>query len=109
MAALSDAEKQLLRSVTDQDLRTSLNLIRRAAEKIWSEESPRIIPGYTFHGLSHSQRLAGYAVKLLAAHDGGKLTEREMYLLLAGIYLHDIGMQCDVVRWPAIKARAEAL
>jgi hypothetical protein len=32
-----------------------------------------------------------------------------MYLLLAGIYLHDIGMQCDVVRFPAIRTRAEKL
>ena len=28
---------------------------------------------------------------------------------MAGIYLHDIGMQCDVLRFPEIKAAAEAL
>ena len=32
-----------------------------------------------------------------------------MYLLLAGIYLHDIGMQCDAVKFPEIKERAEQL
>jgi hypothetical protein len=32
-----------------------------------------------------------------------------MYLLLAGIYLHDIGMQCDVIMFPEIKKQAEQL
>jgi len=29
-----------------------------------------------------------------------------MYLLIAGIYLHDIGMQCDVTKFPVIKVKA---
>ena len=32
---------------------------------------------------------------------------QEIYLLLAGIYLHDIGMQCDIVKYPEIKEKAE--
>jgi hypothetical protein len=59
--------------------------------------------------MAHSQRLAGFATQLLDANDGRPLSAQEMYLLLAGIYLHDIGMQCDVVKFPPIKTRAEKL
>ena len=36
----------------------------------------------------------------------GNLSERERYLLIAGILLHDIGMQCDVVQYPEIREKA---
>jgi hypothetical protein len=109
MAKFSDAEKQLLKRVTEPRLKTSLAQLREAAEDIWSVEAPRIIQGYTDHGINHCERLAGFAAKLLDASDGLKLSPREMYLLLAGIYLHDIGMQCDVVRLAAVRERAEKL
>ena len=57
----------------------------------------------------HSIRLVEYADKLLQANYGNKLNEYEMYLLLAGIYLHDIGMQCDIKKFPDIKTEAENL
>ena len=46
---------------------------------------------------------------ILDANDRHKFSEQEMYLLLAGVYLHDIGMQCDVLNIPHIKNRAEIL
>jgi len=60
------------------------------------------------------QQAAGYSNKIIAddllkANNGSALSSEEMYLLMAGIYLHDIGMQCDVFRFPEIKARAEEL
>jgi len=109
MAEFTEVEKQLLGRIADNRLRTSLAAIRQAAEDIWAADAPRIIQDYTDHSITHSERLAGFAAKLLDANDGRDLSAQEMYLLLAGIYLHDIGLQCDVVKFPAIKARAEAL
>jgi hypothetical protein len=109
MARFSDIEEQLLKRVSDDRLRASLTMIRQAMEDIWAADVPRIIQDYTDHGVKHSERLAGFASKLLEANDGRDLSAQEMYLLLAGIYLHDIGMQCDIVRFPEIKGRAEEL
>jgi hypothetical protein len=110
MAKFSETEEKLLKSIKKDDpLHTSLSKIREAMEDIWAPDAPRIIQDYTDHGVEHSKRLAGFAYKLLEANDGSLLTSQEMYLLLASIYLHDIGMQCDVLKFPEIKAIAESL
>ncbi|MBN8580813.1 MAG: NACHT domain-containing protein [Anaerolineae bacterium] len=109
MAKFSDTEKKLLESISDDRLLTSLSKIREAMEDIWSSDAPRIIQDYTDHGVEHCKRLASFASKLLEANDGSPLSSQEMYLLLASIYLHDIGMQCDVLKFPEIKAVAESL
>lgn len=109
MAEPTSAEKQLLRLVKDPDLVRSLAEIRAASEAIWSADAPRIIRDFTDHGIAHSQRLSERAVQLLSANTGDPLTSQEAYLVLAGIYLHDIGMQCDVIHHPDVKARAEEL
>ena len=109
MAEFTAIEKQLLKSVTDSRLQTSLAAIREAAEDIWAPDAPRIIKDYTDHGIAHSERIVGFVAKLLEANDGHPLSSQEMYLLLAGIYLHDIGMQCDTVKFPKIKIHAEKL
>jgi tetratricopeptide (TPR) repeat protein len=100
---------QLRKQITNPRLVNSLDMIRQAAEDIWGPDTPRIIHGYTGHGIPHSERVAGFVARLLDANSGQDLSPEEMYLLLAGVYLHDIGMQCDVVRFPEIKARAERL
>jgi len=109
VARFTDIEEQLLRDVTEDRLRTSLAAIREAMEDIWADDAPRIVQDFTDHGEEHSRRLARFAFKLLKANFGQHLSAQEMYLLLAGIYLHDIGMQCDVVKFPEIKARAGVL
>jgi hypothetical protein len=109
MPEMNQIERRLFQRISDDHLRTSLTLIRQATAAIWSGDAPRIIPGFTDHGLAHSQRLAGFATKLLKANNGAKPTSEELYLLVAGIYLHDIGMQCDVLRFPEVKATAERL
>jgi|GEM_PF-3255706 len=109
MAKFTEIEERLLECVTDDRLRTSLAAIRQSAEDIWATDAPRIVQDYTDHGITHSERLAGFAAKLLEANEGRSLSAQQMYLLLAGIYIHDVGMQCDVVRFPEIKTRAEAL
>ncbi|MDD1754928.1 MAG: hypothetical protein LUQ63_04845 [Methanothrix sp.] len=109
MGDFTDAEKKLLMNVTDSRLRSNLEMIREAAEDIWAEDSTRVVQFYTDHGIKHSERLAGIVDDLLKANNGSALSSEEMYLLLAGIYLHDIGMQCDILRFPEIKANAEKL
>ena len=109
MAEFMDIEKQLMERIAESRLRESLALIRNAVENIWADDAPRIIQDYTDHGIHHSERLVDYTAQLLAINDGRPLSSKETYLLMAGIYLHDIGMQCDVVKYPAIKARAETM
>ena len=102
-------EQQFQERVAEHHLRTSLALIRQAAENIWASDAPRIVQDFTDHGIEHSNRLMYFAAKLLDTNDGRPLSSQEIYLLLAGIYLHDIGMQCDVINFPEIKSRAEEL
>ncbi len=109
MAKFTEIEIEILKQVTDDRLQSSLEKIREAVEDIWADDAPRVIQDYTDHGIKHSERLVNFANNLLKANDGRELTAQETYLLLAGIYLHDIGMQCDVVKFPKIKERAEAL
>ena len=109
MADFTEAETRLLENVTESRLRSNLEKIREAAEDIWAEDTTRIVQFYTDHGIKHSERLAIIADDLLKANNGSALSSEEMYLLLAGIYLHDIGMQCDVFRFPEIKVLAEKL
>ncbi|NJN65259.1 MAG: TIR domain-containing protein [Chloroflexaceae bacterium] len=104
-----DAESLLRARVNDPTLRASLGSIRHVAEYIWNTEVGRIIQDGTDHGPDYCKRLMGFAVRLLEANDGRNLSDYEMYLLLAGIYLHDIGMQCDVVAMPKVRERAEHL
>jgi tetratricopeptide (TPR) repeat protein len=105
--AMAD-ESQLWEQVTDVQLVNSLAMIKQAAEKIWTT-GVRIIQSYTGHGIPHSKRVEDFVADLLEANKGQALSPEEMYLLLAGVYLHDIGMQCDVVRFPEIRRRAEEL
>ncbi len=95
MARFTKTEKKLLKCINDERLLHSLAGIRQAMENIWKPEI-RIIKDFTDHGENHCIQLTEFVSQLL---DMGKtcLTSKEMYLLLASIYLHDIGMQCDVV------------
>ncbi len=109
MAKFTDIEEQLLERARESRLGASLTALREAAEGIWAPEAPRIIRDYTDHSIRHSERLVSFAARLLAANEGRNLSPQEMYLLLAGIYLHDIGMQCDVAKFSQVKKRAEHL
>jgi hypothetical protein len=95
--------------ISDRRLLDSLSYIRGTMEEIWASDAPRIVQDYTDHGVKHSERLARSVDKLLQAKLDKDFSEQEIYLLFAGIYLHDIGMQCDVVKFPQIKTKAEAL
>lgn len=110
-ARFSAIEQEFLKGIEDgSPLITSLHLIREAMEKIWPNEV-RIVKDFTDHGEKHCERLAKSAYNLIKAKkiECADLSEKEIYLLMAGIYLHDIGMQCDVVKFPEVKAQAEIL
>jgi hypothetical protein len=95
----------------DDKLSGSLHNIMEAYEAIWIPNL-HIIEGYTDHGKDHSDRVLDHAVKLLEIlkfNNGKGLSEVERYLLLACVYLHDIGMQCDVKNFPQIITTAESL
>jgi hypothetical protein len=110
MARFSEIEIKLLNKyLAKTRYYSSLALIREAMEDIWEVDAPRIVRGFTDHGEKHCERLVNLANILLKSNDGKILSQQEIYLLFAGIYLHDIGMQCDVVKFPEIKARAEEL
>lgn len=110
MSKITKAEKLILKKyISSSELSTSLTLIREAMEAIWANDAPRIVKDYTDHGVEHSERVAGFVDKLLKVNSGAKFAEKEIYLLLAGVYLHDIGMQCDIAKYPVIKEKAERL
>lgn len=109
MARFTQTESELLKRLVDDRWRASLIALREVAEAIWASDAPRIVRDYTDHGLTHSERLAGFAGRLLMANEGRDFSAQETYLLLAGIYLHDIGMQCDVCRLSEVRERAKDL
>jgi len=95
----------------DDKLSGSLHNIMEAYEAIWVP-NVHIIKGYTDHGKDHSDRVLDHAVnllKILKCNNGKDLSEVERYLLLACVYLHDIGMQCDVINFPHMQTVAESL
>lgn len=49
-------------------------------------------PGYTFHGVDHSAQLEKYVEQLLPDLVLNNLNANELFILLNGIYYHDIGM-----------------
>jgi hypothetical protein len=109
MARFKAKEKEIIKKYKLDSFLTSLSEIRECMEELWRVDAPRIVQGYTDHGEEHCERLIKFVDKLLEANKGKKLHPDEMYILLAGIYLHDIGMQCDVVKYPEIKKEAEKL
>ncbi len=105
----TQTENQLRESVTDPRLRASLTAIRQTVDYIWDTDSPRMIQDSIDRGMSYCKRLVDIVALLLAANNGRTLSGQEMYLLLAGIYLHGVGLQCDVVSLPEIRKYAEEL
>jgi hypothetical protein len=94
----------------DDSLLGSLHIIQAAVRSIWTP-SVFIIKDFTDHGEKHSFRILNRAAILLKIFNemGNDLSDIELYLLSASGYLHDIGMQCDVAKFPNVKLAAEDL
>lgn len=104
MANLKNDEKEILRKYLDSNTRlySSLMQIREAMENIWNPETPVIVKNYTDHGERHCERIIKKVKSIIRVNFGSKFTDKEIYLLLAGIYLHDIGLKCDVINHPKV-------
>ncbi len=105
MAKFSNYENKLIKKITNDRYKQSLGNIREAMEDIWNPDIPRIVPYFTDHGIKHCENLAKIAYSILLTRKKS-LSNKELYLLLAGIYLHDIGMQCDTPSLEKIKIKA---
>ena len=82
--------------ITNETFINSIRNIREAVSAIWTEDV-RIIHDYTDHGLEHSERIFTKLYGLLSPENAiASLQENELYVLIIGVILHDIGMQCDV-------------
>lgn len=99
----------LIDQIDDVHLKASIQMIKLAALRIWAADAPRIVQYFTDHGPDHSERVSKYVCHILEANGGQHLSSEEIYLLLTGLYLHDIGMQWDIRCFPDIKRRAENL
>lgn len=104
MIEKNKSEKNLLKLIDNEEYKTIINIICEIVQKIWSSEV-RIVKEYTDHGYEHSQRIINKIAEMLKQFPHA-LKEEEMFLLLLGVYLHDIGMQCDIKKHPDIKELA---
>ena len=75
--------------IPNEHLKTCLRSIIDAAKVLW--DSP-LLQHYTKHGLDHSKRIIEIIGKLLDFNPT-LLNVHERFILLASVYLHDIGMQ----------------
>ena len=78
--------------INDENFLICLNNIKAHVAQIWD---PPLLQHYTKHGIDHSQRIIDVLGSLLEEHDE-LLSEQERFILLAAIYLHDIGMQSPI-------------
>ena len=77
--------------LTDNHFKKCINTIIDTVKiKIWN--SVTLIPHYTKHGIGHSERISQYLGKLLEDFPT-LLNQQERFVLLAAIFLHDIGNQ----------------
>ncbi len=74
----------------DEHFKIYLNtVIETVSNEIWKEN---LITHYTKHGIDHSERIAQYLGRLLEDFPN-LLNPQERFVLLAAIFLHDIGNQ----------------
>lgn len=89
--------------IGNEELTRSINNIKQTAAAIWTKEV-RIIKDYTDHGPEHSERIFEKLHKILWPGNAIKLlSDYELYVLILGVILHDIGMQCDIKKYKEIK------
>ena len=75
----------------DEHFKKCLDIIIETIKiKIWN--SDKLLSHYTKHGIDHSERIAQYLGKLLEDFPT-LLNPQERFVLLAAIFLHDIGNQ----------------
>lgn len=105
MIKISKEEEILIGRISSEKDKGIIGDARDIVQKIWSSEV-RIVKDYTDHGYEHSQRIISKLYEMYNVWPN-VLTEKEIFFLLLGAYLHDIGMQCDIKKHIDIKKIAE--
>lgn len=99
-------EQKLVKKL-NPEFQSSYSIIRSAVQSFYSYDSPHLVHDFTDHGYDHCLRLITNTYKILNIMKKDFLNENELYLLLIGILLHDIGMQCDLYNYVEIKNLVE--
>jgi hypothetical protein len=81
---------KLQNRITDSGDRALLTEIMTFAKKVW--EYP-LLPGFTDHGIGHSQEVVSRIEEFLGEEEILRLSEDNAFVLLASCYLHDVCMQ----------------
>lgn len=89
-------QNSILRSALPTDFERSLDQLWYACENAWPRDVTRIVQDFTDHGPEHCLRVLNWLLRILEAGGHQPLDAEEAYVLLAAVYLHDIGMQCDI-------------
>ncbi|HOO54576.1 MAG TPA: hypothetical protein PLX30_10140 [Methanothrix sp.] len=105
---MEDYLSKLGERIISNEFISRLDEIRAAVRTIWNP-SELIIKNFPNHGVEHNNHIAKSVIDLLEFNEGAPISELETYVLLASIYLHDIGMQCDICKFPLVKTKAESL
>ena len=81
-----------LKKLLNHDLQSKLNSIKSAASEIWKVSK---LQHFTKHGMGHSESIITILNLILGDMRTieKRLSEHEIFILLASTYLHDIGMQ----------------
>lgn len=93
---VSSLSEELHRDLLDQgfhDLAGSMDTIRAFVRRTWQRDH---MPWFTNHGETHSRTVAEIALGLGSppyVHGDYRLNVIERYVLWAGAWLHDVGMQ----------------
>ena len=94
-------ESKLYEALVDTK-RRSVDACAEFVDSLWGEAN-HIISNYTDHSLKHSLRIITRLEDLLTNRIANFLSSEEIYLLLLGAILHDIGMQCDLRKLNDVK------
>lgn len=73
----------------DNNLKKCILCVQDATRTIWEQ---RLHKNYTRHGLDHSEKIITILGDLLDSNPN-LLNEHERFVIIASIYLHDVGMQ----------------
>ena len=100
-------ESKLFNLIKKDTLRTSIELAIEFVKEIW--DSDRLLTNFTDHTIKHNFKVLEIIEKMPNICKVNYLDEKEIYVLIMGIFLHDIGMQCDIRIRSNVKEEAERI
>ena len=103
---MDNIERSVLFNQLAQEQKNTVQACMIFTEKLWSTD--RIIQYFTDHGPQHSLRVLEYIEQMPNICGYGFLDQDEIFVLLLGIVLHDIGMQCDIRVLNDVREQAES-